>query len=68
MTRGDSTRLVTRRTRVCSGGSASSSRLGGRQGFSLVKSLSPTPAREQYVSWSRSAAWTSANLAIAQMR
>ena len=47
MTRGDSTRLVTRRTRVCSGGSASSSRLGGRHGFSLVKSLRPTPAREQ---------------------
>ena len=67
MVRGDSARATALRARSCSGGSASSSRLGGRHGFSLRKSLSPTPAAEQYVAQSRSASCTSAYLAIAQI-
>jgi hypothetical protein len=63
--RGDSAWDTAVRARACSGGSASSSRLGGRHGFSLRKSLSPTPAEEQNVAWSRSASWTSAYLAMA---
>ena len=49
------------RLRVCSGGSVSSTRLGGRQGFSLRKSLSPTPAEEQKVFQSDRTARTSAS-------
>ena len=67
MVRGDSARATALRARSCSGGSASSSRLGGRHGFSLRKSLSPTPAEEQYVAQSRSASCTSAYRAIAQI-
>ena len=42
-------RVSTPRVRVCSGGSASRSRLGGRHGGSLRKLLSPAPAEEQKV-------------------
>ena len=47
--RGDRARATALRARECSGGSASSSRLGGRHGFSLRKSLRPTPAAEENV-------------------
>jgi hypothetical protein len=58
--RGDSALATALRAREWSGGSASSSRLGGRHGFSLRKSLRPTPAEEEKVSQSRSASCTSA--------
>jgi hypothetical protein len=58
--RGDMARATALRARECSGGSASSSRLGGRHGFSLRKSLRPTPAAEENVCQSRSASCTSA--------
>ena len=57
---GDSTRLSTARVRVWAGGSASRIRLGGRHGFSLAKSLNPTPQLEQNVWGSLSTARTSA--------
>ncbi len=66
-TRGVSTRATTRRTRVCAGGSASSSRLGGRHGSSLRKSVSPTPAEEQNASWPRIVVWACANRATPQI-
>ena len=46
---GDRIRVSMRRGRSWAGGSASSSRLGGRHGFSLRKSLKPTPADEQKI-------------------
>ena len=58
--RGVRARVTAEWARECSGGSASSSRLGGRHGVSRRKSLSPTPADEQNVSQSRSASCTSA--------
>ena len=54
------------RTTEWAGGSASSNRLGGRQGGSLRKSASPTPAAEEYVSQSPRASATSAWRARAQ--
>ena len=52
MTVGDNTWLSTARVRVCSGGSASRIILCGRHGFSLAKSLNPTPRPEQKVAGS----------------
>ena len=57
---GESTLFSTARARVCSGGSRSSTRLGGRQGFSLAKSLIPTPRPEQKPRQSFRTACTSA--------
>ena len=57
---GESTRFSTARARSCSGGSVSSTKLGGRQGFSLAKSLIPTPREEQNVRQSFRTACTSA--------
>ncbi len=57
---GDSTWLSTARVRVCAGGSASRMMLGGRHGFSLAKSLMPTPRQEQKVRGSFRTACTSA--------
>jgi len=56
MTAGDSTLLSTARVRVCAGGSASRIMLCGRHGFSLAKSLRPTPRLEQKVRGSLSTA------------
>ncbi len=52
----DSAAARTGRVRLCSGGSASSTRLGGRNGVSLRKSANPTPAAEEKVRQSCSAA------------
>ena len=49
-----------RRVRSCIGGSASSTRLFGRQGCSLAKSVRPAPRLEQKVCQSLSTMWTSA--------
>ena len=56
----DSARFITVRLRVCSGGSASRIRLGGRHGLVRRKSSIPTPAAELNVCQSLSAACTSA--------
>src|SRR5262247_2767550 len=45
----DRTLFSTERVRRWSGGSRSSTKLGGRHGFSLAKSLMPTPRLEQKV-------------------
>src|SRR5690606_28691029 len=55
-----STTLFRSRLRVCSGGSVSSSMLGGRHGFSLWKLVRPTPPLEQKVSGSSRMLLTSA--------
>ena len=52
MTVGDNTWLSTARVRVWAGGSASRMMLCGRHGFSLAKSLNPTPRLEQKVTGS----------------
>ena len=57
--RGCSTRFITRRARVCSGGSVSSRRLGGRQVPPRRMSASPVPAADDHVAGSRNAAATS---------
>jgi hypothetical protein len=64
---GDSTPVIALRACVWAGGSASSSRLGGRNGVSLVKSARPTPAAERNVSQSFSAAATCSWRAIPQI-
>ncbi len=64
--RGAMTALIAVRATVWSGGSASRSRLGGRQGFSSSKSASPAPRLEQKVAWSVRAAWTCSWRPIAQ--
>ena len=56
----ESARLSTVRLRVCSGGSASRIRLGGRHGLARRKSSSPTPDAEENVSQSESPVVTSA--------
>jgi hypothetical protein len=44
----------------CNSGSVSSSKLFGRHGFSLAKSVRPTPRLEQKVCQSLRTRWTSA--------